>query len=104
MPRNERHVVPNPDGGWNIQKPGSGRRSGHEPTQREAIEVRGRFLAVLPSAKEASINKLRVWAPSRGARSHPAPCEYNRYSLRDRAPPSIHDPAPKPCNLFSDAS
>lgn len=31
------HVVPDPDGGWNIKKSGSSRVSGHFDTQKEAI-------------------------------------------------------------------
>ncbi len=38
MPRNERHVVRNPDGGWDIKKPNSERSSGHTDTQREGID------------------------------------------------------------------
>lgn len=34
---NNRHVVPNPDGGWDIKKPGASRSSGHTNTQRDAI-------------------------------------------------------------------
>ncbi|KAA0023344.1 DUF2188 domain-containing protein [Antrihabitans cavernicola] len=37
MNRNERHVVPSPNGGWDIRKPDSGRSSGHTDTQSEAI-------------------------------------------------------------------
>jgi predicted RNase H-like HicB family nuclease len=33
-----RHVVPNPDGGWDIKKPGGTRSSGHGDTQADAIE------------------------------------------------------------------
>ncbi|MDH6679880.1 hypothetical protein M2284_004105 [Rhodococcus sp. LBL1] len=36
-PRNERHVVPNPNGGWDVRKPGSSRSSGHSDTQADAI-------------------------------------------------------------------
>ena len=32
----KRHVVPNPDGGWDVKKPGSDRSSSHHGTQREA--------------------------------------------------------------------
>jgi hypothetical protein len=32
----KRHVVPNPDGGWDVRKPGSDRASSHHSTQREA--------------------------------------------------------------------
>jgi hypothetical protein len=38
MPRNERHVVPDPDGGWDVKAPGGGRSSGHFPTQEKAID------------------------------------------------------------------
>lgn len=38
MPRNERHVVPNPDGGWDVRAPGAGRSSSHQRTQRDAID------------------------------------------------------------------
>ena len=31
------HVVPSPNGGWDIKKDGAERRSGHEATQNEAI-------------------------------------------------------------------
>jgi hypothetical protein len=36
MPRNERHVVPSPDGGWDVKKPGAERASSHHDTQAEA--------------------------------------------------------------------
>jgi len=38
MARNERHVVPDPDGGWNVVKPGSDRASAHTDTQAEGID------------------------------------------------------------------
>ena len=38
MSRNERHVVPNPDGGWDIVKPGASRSSGHLDSQGDAID------------------------------------------------------------------
>jgi hypothetical protein len=34
---NRRHVVPDKDGGWNVQKPGASRASAHTATQKEAI-------------------------------------------------------------------
>lgn len=34
-PRN-RHVVPNPDGGWDVKAPGAQRSSAHARTQAEA--------------------------------------------------------------------
>ena len=41
MPRSNRHVVPNPDGGWDVVKPDAERASSHHATQQQAIE-RGR--------------------------------------------------------------
>jgi hypothetical protein len=35
--RNERHVTPHPDGGWQVTKPGSSRASARTDTQSEAI-------------------------------------------------------------------
>lgn len=35
---NRRHVVPNPDGGWDVTKPGAGRASAHTDNQRDAID------------------------------------------------------------------
>jgi hypothetical protein len=37
MPRNERHVVSDADGGWNVVAPGSRRASAHVDTQDQAI-------------------------------------------------------------------
>jgi hypothetical protein len=39
--KNDRHVVPNPSGGWDVKKPGSKRASSHESTQADAV-VRAR--------------------------------------------------------------
>lgn len=33
---NNRHVVPNPQGGWDVKAPGAKRASAHEATQAEA--------------------------------------------------------------------
>jgi hypothetical protein len=33
----DRHVVPNPDGGWDVEAPGAQRASSHEDTQADAI-------------------------------------------------------------------
>lgn len=38
MTKNNRHVVPNAQGGWDVKKPGSSRASAHTNTQREAID------------------------------------------------------------------
>ena len=37
MPRNERHVVPNSGGGWDVKAPGAERSSVHTDTQQQAI-------------------------------------------------------------------
>lgn len=37
-PKNNRHVVPNPEGGWDVRAPGSDRSSGHFDRQAEAID------------------------------------------------------------------
>ena len=38
MPRNERHVVPNPGGGWDVRAPGADRASAHVETQSAGID------------------------------------------------------------------
>jgi hypothetical protein len=38
MKRNERHVTPGPDGGWDVVKPGASRASTHHDTQAQAID------------------------------------------------------------------
>jgi len=38
---NNRHVVPNSNGGWDVVKPGSSRASSHHDTQADAVD-RGR--------------------------------------------------------------
>lgn len=38
MPRNERHIVRNPAGGWDIKKPGAERSSGHFDRQSDAVD------------------------------------------------------------------
>lgn len=35
--QNRRHVVPNPDGGWDVKAPGAKRASAHTDTQKQAI-------------------------------------------------------------------
>ncbi|MEU0535505.1 DUF2188 domain-containing protein [Amycolatopsis tolypomycina] len=36
MTDKDRHVVPNPNGGWEVKKPGAGRASAHTDTQAQA--------------------------------------------------------------------
>lgn len=38
MTRNERHVTPNADGGWDVVAPGAQRASTHHDTQAQAID------------------------------------------------------------------
>ncbi len=38
MNRRERHIVPNPEGGWDVRAPGSDRASSHHAKQSEAID------------------------------------------------------------------
>ena len=38
MSRNERHVVPSRDGGWDVVAPGSSRASAHVDTQAAGID------------------------------------------------------------------
>ncbi len=42
--RNERHVVPNSSGGWDVRKPNSQRSSSHHDTQREASNRAGQIV------------------------------------------------------------
>ena len=39
MPRKSHHVVPSPNGGWNIKKGGADRVSAHTETKTEAIDI-----------------------------------------------------------------
>lgn len=34
----DRHVVPNPEGGWDVVAPGADRASAHRDTQAEAVD------------------------------------------------------------------
>jgi len=44
MGRDEHHVVPNPDGGWDIKRNGAQRSSGHFDTKQDALS-RGREIS-----------------------------------------------------------
>lgn len=44
MPRDEHHLVPNPDGGWDVKRSGSERASVHSDTKAEA-EKAGREIS-----------------------------------------------------------
>ncbi len=62
MAGEERHVVPNPDGGWDVVKPGSSRASSHHDTQAQA-EARAKEILGNTGGGEAVIhgrdNKIR---------------------------------------------
>lgn len=51
----KRHVVPNPDGGWDVKKPGGERASSHHDTQREA-DVRAKEILGNVGGGEAVIH------------------------------------------------
>ena len=44
MPRDEHHVVPNPNGGWDVKRNGAQRASVHTDTKAEAVS-RGREIS-----------------------------------------------------------
>jgi hypothetical protein len=44
MSKESRHVVQNPDGGWDVKKPGASRASAHLPTQAAADQRAGEIL------------------------------------------------------------
>ena len=44
MARKEHHVVPNPNGGWDVKREDASRASLHADTKREAVE-RGREIS-----------------------------------------------------------
>ncbi|MDD3831778.1 MAG: DUF2188 domain-containing protein [Clostridia bacterium] len=39
MPRDTHHIVPNPDGGWDIKRGGGKRASKHTDTKEEAVKI-----------------------------------------------------------------
>ncbi len=45
MTRKTHHVVPNPDGGWDVRKGGSSRSSGHYETKKDAVDA-GRDISI----------------------------------------------------------
>ena len=38
MPRKEHHIVPNPNGGWDVKRENADRASGHFDTKEDAIK------------------------------------------------------------------
>lgn len=52
---NNRHVVPNPNGGWDVVKPGSTRASSHHDRQSDAID-RGRDIVGNAGGGELNIH------------------------------------------------
>lgn len=45
MPRKEHHIVPNPNGGWDVKRENAKRASGHYDTKAEA-EAAGRTMSI----------------------------------------------------------
>lgn len=39
MGREEHHVVPNPEGGWDVKRNGADRASGHFETKQDAVDA-----------------------------------------------------------------
>ena len=58
MASNNRHVVPNPDGGWDVKKPGSVRASSHHETQKEA-EARAKAIVGRAGGGEVRIHDTK---------------------------------------------
>lgn len=60
MPRKEHHVVPNPDGGWDVKCENAKRSSGHYDTKQEAMDA-GRRMSInqgtelIPHRKDGTI-------------------------------------------------
>ncbi len=54
MSTNDRHVTPNPGGGWDVVAPGASRASAHRDTQAAAID-RGREIV-----QKAGGGELRI--------------------------------------------
>ena len=44
MARDSHHIVPNPDGGWDVKRSGGQRSSGHWDTKAEAVNA-GRLIS-----------------------------------------------------------
>ena len=38
-PGSQHHVVPNPDGGWDVKRDGADRSSGHFDTKQDAVDA-----------------------------------------------------------------
>ena len=55
MSRNQRHVVPHPEGGWDVRKPHAQRSSGHFDRQSDA-EARAKEILRNASGGEAVIH------------------------------------------------
>ena len=56
MAKSQRHIVPNPDGGWDVKKPGADRASSHHDTQAQA-EQRAKEILGNQGGGEAVIHR-----------------------------------------------
>lgn len=53
--KNDRHIVPDPEGGWNVRAPGASRASSHHQTQA-AAEARAKEIVGNAGGGEAVIH------------------------------------------------
>ena len=60
MARKEHHIVPNPNGGWDVKRENAKRSSGHYETKKEAMDA-GRRMSIhqgtelIPHRKDGTI-------------------------------------------------
>jgi hypothetical protein len=54
---NNRHVVPDPEGGWDVRAPGAERASGHFDTQAEAYARAREIVRNRPGGGEVVIHR-----------------------------------------------
>lgn len=55
--QNNRHVVPNPNGGWDVVAPGGQRSSAHTNTQSQAIDRATQIVNGLPGGGEVVVHR-----------------------------------------------
>ncbi len=79
MPRNERHIVRNPNGGWDVKRPNASRASAHLPTQG-AAERRAKEILRGDGGGEAVVHRPN--GEIRG--SDTVPPAHDPYPPRDR--------------------
>lgn len=77
---NNRHVVPNPDGGWDVKAPHADRASGHFDTQVDAYR-RAREIVVNAGGGEVIVHGTdgRIRDPNTIGRPDPDPPRDTKY-------------------------